>query len=73
MKKQELDANNLRWHVEAAIERIMELPEENRCEGTLLYDALSFLHEGLIGKNKGLSSSFFMCPICGCTNEEKHR
>lgn len=67
------EKENLRWHMEAAIERLLELPHEYRKQGTLCWDALYWLHEGLAGKTKGSSAPDLHCHICGAKPGEKHR
>jgi hypothetical protein len=64
---------DLQWHVEAAIERLLDLPPEQRQKGSLVWSALFFLHEGLAEKRAGLTSKDSTCHICGAKAGTPHK
>ena len=67
----QLYTENLKWYMEAALERLLELPPESR-KG-FVWHAIYELHAGLAGEPKGLTATGSKCMICGAGPDEMHK
>jgi hypothetical protein len=63
----------LRWHMEAALERLLDLSDAVNGPDTLVRDVINLLHEGLVGHGKGLTGVGARCPLCGVPDDQSHR